>query len=187
MLTAASPCRLNRATNLATVVLLPKPACRAAAANPCPWTTANPAVARRTRSTRSLLLRASRSNAACSAGVTARNGSFCGVAILALLRDSAVSSLDAHRATYLRLDPLAHASRAQMRTPAAQRLLRWLVAPPDRSTVDSTELTTPEWDELLCEAWRLGVAVQFHRRLLTEAPVRPIPRGVLQCIWLGAV
>jgi hypothetical protein len=53
--------------------------------------------------------------------------------------------------------------------------------------VDSTELTTPEWDELLCEAWRLGVAVQFHRRLLTEAPVRPIPRGVLQCIWLGAV
>src|SRR6266496_3138293 len=89
MLTAASPRRLNRATNLATVVLLAKPACRAAAANPWPWTTANTAVARRTRSTRSLLLRASRSNAANSSGVTTRNGSFCGVAILALLRDSA--------------------------------------------------------------------------------------------------
>src|SRR6266851_897149 len=108
MLTAASPRRLNRATNLATVVLLPQPACRAAAANPCPWTTANTAVARRTRSTRSLLLRASRSNAACSAGVTARTGSFCGVAILDLLRDSAVSSIAPDSATYLRHDPLVY-------------------------------------------------------------------------------
>src|SRR5713226_3804010 len=104
---AASPRRLNRATNLATVVLLPKPACRAAAANPCPWTTANTAVARRTRSPRSLLLRASRSNAACSAGVTARTGSCCGVAILDLLRDSAVSSIAPDSTTYLRRDPLA--------------------------------------------------------------------------------
>src|SRR6266511_4878724 len=117
MLTAASPRRLNRATNLATVVLLPKPACRAAAANPCPWTTAHTAVARRTRSTRSLLLRASRSNAACSAGVTARTGSFCGVAILDLLRDSAVSSIDPDSATYLRRDPLV---RTQKNRPSPQ-------------------------------------------------------------------
>src|SRR5215210_2593479 len=106
MLTAANPWRLKRATNFATVVLLPKPACRAAAANPCPWTTASRAVARRTRSTRSLLLRLSHSNAARSSAVTARNGSFCGVAILVLLRDSAVSSIGPVSATYLRCDPL---------------------------------------------------------------------------------
>src|SRR5438105_14745862 len=122
MLTAASPRRLSRATNFATVVLLAQPACRAAAANPWPWTTANTAVARRTRSTRARLLRASRSNAASSSGVTTRNGSFCGVAILALLRDSAVSSINPDSATYLRRDPLVGAA-AHGGVGAAERAL----------------------------------------------------------------
>jgi hypothetical protein len=38
--------------------------------------------------------------------VTARNGAFCGIAMLVLLRDSAVSSIHPHSATYLRRDPL---------------------------------------------------------------------------------
>ncbi len=60
---------------------LRKPACRAARAKEPPPATTSSAVARRTRSARSLPARAMRSNTARSSAVTGRNGSFCGVAI----------------------------------------------------------------------------------------------------------
>ena len=74
---APSPSRLNRRTRLLTVVPLRNPASRAAASNACPRATANTAVARRTRSRRSLLAFAIVANSPCSASVSGRKRSFC--------------------------------------------------------------------------------------------------------------
>ena len=67
MRTAASPCWLNRATRSATVVPLCNPASRAAWINTPLRATASNAIARRTWSTRSLVLLAMRCKAARSA------------------------------------------------------------------------------------------------------------------------
>jgi hypothetical protein len=82
---AASPCRLKRATRSATVVPLRRPAARAADRYAWPRATASSTVARRPRSTRSLVAAAIRSSAARSAAVMARKGSFCTGPISALL------------------------------------------------------------------------------------------------------
>ena len=81
MRTAASPCWLKRATRSATVVPLCNPASRAAWINTPVRATASNAVARRTWSTRSLVLFAMRCKAARSARLSRRNASRCGVGI----------------------------------------------------------------------------------------------------------
>jgi hypothetical protein len=73
-----------------------------------------------------------------------------------------------------------------MSGPAAERLLDWLALSPARGIPDPAALTAADWDELLAQASRHGVAPQLFRRLLTEARVRPVPRDVVQCIWLAA-
>jgi hypothetical protein len=88
------------------VVPLRKPACRAAWAKDAPCATASTATARRTRSRRSLPARTTRSKAARSSAVTGRNGSFCGVAMVALPSATAVSPIYPIT-SYLRRDPLA--------------------------------------------------------------------------------
>src|SRR5437016_248762 len=75
--------------------------------------------------------------------------------------------------------------RATVSAPAAQLLADWLALSPACRTPDPTELTSAEWDELLAQAFRQGVAPQLYRRLVAEAKVRPVPRGALQAIWLG--
>jgi hypothetical protein len=66
----------------------------------------------------------------------------------------------------------------------AQHLADWLGLSPDRRT-PPPELTPVEWDDLLAQAYRQGVAPQLYRRLLAEARVRGVPRNALQAIWLG--
>src|SRR4051812_37589609 len=70
-------------------------------------------------------------------------------------------------------------------TPAAhQNLLAWLdLAGPQRGA-DPAALAPADWDELISVAYRVGVAPQLHRRLLAEAATHPVPRNVLQCLWL---
>src|SRR5438045_8215913 len=100
------PRRLNRATNAATVEPLRKPACRAACAKLTPCATPSRAVARRTRSTRSLLALASCSNAVCSSARKGRSGSFCGVAMSDLPSAPGVSLRYPLSTNQLRRDPL---------------------------------------------------------------------------------
>src|SRR5438270_8724911 len=103
MRTAASPWRLKRATRSATVVPLRKPACRAAWMKASPRATASRAVARRTWSTRWLLLLTMCCKAACSAWLMRRSGARCGVGIrLPLPSVSGHSSSSGH----FRHDPL---------------------------------------------------------------------------------
>lgn len=68
----------------------------------------------------------------------------------------------------------------------AKTLLTWLRDPSDWGTPDPAELTAAQWDALLAEAYRLRLAPLLHRRLLAAAASRPVPPGVLQCIWLAA-
>ena len=79
---AASPTPLNRRTRYVTACGLRYPAARAAAENACPPATASSAVARFTRSTRSLLALTIVFNSRCSAIVNGRNRSFCMVAMM---------------------------------------------------------------------------------------------------------
>ena len=113
MRTAARPSRLKRATRSATVVPLCKPASRAAWINTPVRATASNAVARRTWSTRSLLLLAMRCKAARSARLRRRNGSRCGVGIC--FSSGQVSGKDSSSG-HFRHDPLATTSLASART-----------------------------------------------------------------------
>jgi hypothetical protein len=69
--------------------------------------------------------------------------------------------------------------------PAGQSLADWLALSPACPTPDPSALTSAEWDELLAQAYRQGVAPQLYRRLAAEARARAVPRGALQAIWLG--
>src|SRR5215217_5744672 len=105
MLKAASPRRLKRATSFATLRSLRNPAWRATRANETPWASARSALARRTRSARSLVALTIRRRAACSAIVSGRSGSCWWVAISSL-RPPGVSPMPSHASTHFRLDPL---------------------------------------------------------------------------------
>jgi hypothetical protein len=67
---------------------------------------------------------------------------------------------------------------------AGERLLDWLALSSARCRPDPTELTAAEWDELLAHACGHRVAPQLFRRLVAAAASQPVPRGVLQCLWL---
>src|SRR5215208_7942151 len=126
MLKAASPRRLKRATSFATLRSLRNPAWRATRANETPWASARSALARRTRSTRSLVALTIRRRAACSAIVSGRSGSCWWVAISSL-RPPGVSPMPSHASTHFRHDPLVgHLARA---SPLIER---------GRSSVDRT-------------------------------------------------
>src|SRR5262249_14020338 len=71
--------------------------------------------------------------------------------------------------------------------PASRHLLDWLALSPAHGHPAAAALTPADWDELLAPACRRGVPPQLFRRLQDEARVQPVPRGALQCIWLGAV
>src|SRR5207248_9965297 len=80
--------------------------CRAACAKLTPCATPSRAVARRTRSTRSLLALASCSNAVCSSARKGRSSSFCGVAMSDLPSAAGVSLRYPLSTNQLRRDPL---------------------------------------------------------------------------------
>jgi hypothetical protein len=73
-----------------------------------------------------------------------------------------------------------------MTGPTAERLLDWLALSPTRPRPDPSALTAADWDELIAQACRHGVAPQLFRRLLAAAREGPVPRGALQCVWLAA-
>jgi hypothetical protein len=83
---AASPSRLNRATSRATPSPERRPARRAAVVYDAPAATASSALARPTRSARSLVARATAPSTTRSSSVNARKGSFCRRAIPLLPR-----------------------------------------------------------------------------------------------------
>ena len=112
MWTADKPCRLKRATRSATVVPLRKPASRAAWINTPVRATASNAVARRTWSTRSLLLLAMRCKATRSVRLRRRKGSRCGVGIRSLpVKYPGKDSSSGH----FRHDPLDEVLRSRRR------------------------------------------------------------------------
>src|SRR3954471_6611843 len=74
--------------------------------------------------------------------------------------------------------------RGTVSSPAGQHLADWLALSSPRPTPEPPELSPAEWDELLAQAYRQGVAPQLYRRLVAETKVRAVPRAALQAIWL---
>jgi hypothetical protein len=71
-----------------------------------------------------------------------------------------------------------------MSRPAGERLLSWISPALSDHGADPAELSLADWDELIAQASRHGVTPLLFRRVLAESKSRPIPRAVVQCIWL---
>jgi hypothetical protein len=72
-----------------------------------------------------------------------------------------------------------------MAAPAAQRLLDWLYAPPERGCPEPARSTPAEWEELFNEAYRHRVTPQLYRRLRAEAIAPFVPPDGLRALRLG--